>query len=580
MRISQAMDHNLTLISTIAASFGLALVFGYLAVRIKLPSLVGYLVAGIVVGPFSPGYVADVQLATQLAEMGVMLLMFGVGLHFSFEDLLSVRRIALPGAIAQILIATLMGMMLSNFWGWSLGAGIVFGLSLSVASTVVLIKALESAEILESMNGRIAVGWLVVEDLVLILVLVLLPPLAVLMGGHSTARVDENTYGMGVTLALTLGKIGLFIVFMLVVGRRLFPWILWKVARTGSRELFTLCVVTAALGIAYGSALLFNVSFALGAFFAGMVLRGSALSYRAAEESLPLRDAFSVLFFVSVGMLFNPRVVIDYPFQVFAVVSIIIFGKSLAAFFIVLLFRYPLKTALIVSASLAQIGEFSFILASLGLSLGLLPQQGQNLILAGAIISIALNPLVFKSINSLQSWIGLRPKLARLLERTGGALAILPATVEPKQVTGHVVLIGYGSVGRNIFQTLSDHHLSILVVDQNRERIEALRANGINAVAGDATEAFVLIQAHIARARYVVVAVPGAFNVRKVMETARTLNPNICAIIRSHSDEEAKLLRKENIGNVFVGEHELAVSMSSHVLKHHDGLEQLKNSVQ
>jgi len=574
------MDHNLTLISTIAASFGLALVFGYLAVRIKLPSLVGYLVAGIVVGPFSPGYVADVQLATQLAEMGVMLLMFGVGLHFSFEDLLSVRRIALPGAIAQILIATLMGMMLSNFWGWSLGAGIVFGLSLSVASTVVLIKALESAEILESMNGRIAVGWLVVEDLVLILVLVLLPPLAVLMGGHSTARVDENTYGMGVTLALTLAKIGLFIVFMLVVGRRLFPWILWKVARTGSRELFTLCVVTAALGIAYGSALLFNVSFALGAFFAGMVLRGSALSYRAAEESLPLRDAFSVLFFVSVGMLFNPRVVIDYPFQVFAVVSIIIFGKSLAAFFIVLLFRYPLKTALIVSASLAQIGEFSFILASLGLSLGLLPQQGQNLILAGAIISIALNPLVFKSINSLQSWIGLRPKLARLLERTGGALAILPATVEPKQVTGHVVLIGYGSVGRNIFQTLSDHHLSILVVDQNRERIEALRANGINAVAGDATEAFVLIQAHIARARYVVVAVPGAFNVRKVMETARTLNPNICAIIRSHSDEEAKLLRKENIGNVFVGEHELAVSMSSHVLKHHDGLEQLKNSVQ
>ena len=361
--------HGADLITTIAAALGMALVFGFLAVRVKLPALAGYLLAGIVIGPFTPGFVADTALASQLAEIGVILLMFGVGLHFSLEDLLSVKKIALPGAIVQIAAATAMGAALATWWGWGLTAGIVFGLSLSTASTVVLLKALESRGILATPNGRIAVGWLVVEDLAMVLILVLLPPLAEIASGTSAASPGS----LASTLALTVGKVALFIALMLAVGRRFFPWVLWQVARTGSRELFTLCVVGAALGIAYGSSALFGVSFALGAFFAGMVLRESALSYRAAEESLPLRDAFAVLFFVSVGMLFDPGVLLEQPLQVLSVVAIIVFGKSLAAFLLVLAFRYPLNTALTVSASLAQIGEFAFILIGLGVALGVVP---------------------------------------------------------------------------------------------------------------------------------------------------------------------------------------------------------------
>ncbi|MDO9468962.1 MAG: cation:proton antiporter, partial [Thiobacillus sp.] len=350
------MPHSVELITTIAAALGLALIFGFVAVRLKLPALIGYLLAGIVIGPYTPGFVADAALAGQLAEIGVMLLMFGVGLHFSLDDLLSVKKIALPGAVVQIAVATAMGMGLAHWWGWDLMAGVVFGLSLSVASTVVLLKALESRGVLATPNGRIAVGWLVVEDLVMVLVLVLLPPLAATLGSDAGTT---DLSSLLTTLAITLGQVALFIVLMLVVGRRVFPWLLWQVARTGSRELFTLCVVAAALGIAYGSSAVFGVSFALGAFFAGMVLRESSLSYRAAEESLPLRDAFAVLFFVSVGMLFDPNVLTEQPLQVLAVVAIIVFGKSLAAFLLVLAFRYPLNTALTVSASLAQIGEFS-----------------------------------------------------------------------------------------------------------------------------------------------------------------------------------------------------------------------------
>src|SRR3990172_9283675 len=356
---------------------------GFIPVRLKLPALVGYLIAGIVIGPATPGFVADLELSSQLAEIGVMLLMFGVGLHFSLKDLLAVRRIALPGALVQMTVTTLLGVGVTALWGWSLAAGIVLGLSLSVASTVVLLRALESRGMLDTVNGRIAVGWLVVEDLVTVLVLVLLPPLSLWLGAD--ARIPAAGTGgrnLLITLALTLGQVAVFIALMLIVGRRVFPWLLWQIAGTGSRELFTLCVIAAAVGIAYGSAELFGVSFALGAFFAGMVLRESALSYRAAEESLPLRDAFAVLFFVSVGMLCDPRVWLEQPMQVLAVVAIIVFGKSLAAFLLVLAFRYPLNTALTVSASLAQIGEFSFILAALGVSLGLLPLEGQNLILA------------------------------------------------------------------------------------------------------------------------------------------------------------------------------------------------------
>jgi CPA2 family monovalent cation:H+ antiporter-2 len=561
------VPHDVTLITTIAAALGLALVMGFIAARLKLPVLVGYLIAGILIGPATPGFVADVELSNQLAEIGVMLLMFGVGLHFSLDDLLAVRRIALPGAIVQITVATLLGMGVAALWGWSLAGGLVFGLSLSVASTVVLLRALENRGILESVNGRIAVGWLVVEDLVTVLVLVLLPPLSLWLGGNAGPSAGSGDRSLLTTLALTLGQVSFFIALMLIGGRRLFPWLLWQIAGTGSRELFTLCVVAAAVGIAYGSSELFGVSFALGAFFAGMVMRESPLSYRAAEESLPLRDAFSVLFFVSVGMLFDPHVLINQPFRVLVVIAIIIFGKSLAAFFLVLLFRYPLNTALTVSASLAQIGEFSFILAGLGVSLGLLPEEGQSFILAGAIISIALNPLVFQAIEPAQAWIRSRSKLAQTLERPDDPLAVLPMTVELTRLTGQVVLVGYGRVGRRIGEALTANGISFVVAEANREIVEQLRASGIAAVSGDATDPTVLIQAHVQRARMLVIATPDTLDVRRMTEIARTVNPRIETVVRTHSEEEAALLEKENTGKVFFGEHELAIAMTRHVLE-------------
>ncbi len=555
------MPHSATLITMIAAGFGLALVFGFIAVRLRLPALVGYLVAGILIGPHSPGFVADPAIAGQLAEIGVMLLMFGVGLHFSMRDLLAVGRIAVPGALLQMLIATMLGSGLALWWGWSIGGGIVFGLALSVASTVVFLKAIESHGAMDSVNSRIAIGWLVVQDLIMVLVLVLLPPLA---GDQSVPHAGEPNLLMALTQ--TIGWMGLFVLLMLVFGRRFFPWVLWRVAHTNSRELFTLCVVAAAVGIAYISSAVFGVSFALGAFIAGMVLRESKLSYRAAQESLPLRDAFSVLFFVSIGMLFDPRVLIDLPMQVLAVVGIIVVGKSLAAFVLVLLFRYPLNTALTVSASLAQIGEFSFILAGLGVHLGVLPVQGQNLILAGALISIAINPLVFQVIEPAQKWIRARSRLARALERSDDPLAELPMTVHSDYVTGHVVLVGYGRVGRRVGEALAAQGLRFVVADENRELVEDLRERGVHAVAGNAAEPEVLIQAHIARAGMLVIATPDTFHVRRMIEIARMLNPAIDTVVRTHSDAEAALLREENAGMVFIGEHELARGMIRHVL--------------
>jgi monovalent cation:H+ antiporter-2, CPA2 family len=556
------MPHSVSLISTIAAGLSLALIFGFIAARLKLPPLVGYLIAGIIIGPATPGFVADVELSAQLAEIGVMLLMFGVGLHFSIDDLLSVRRIALPGAIVQIAAATLMGVGVTRLWGWTLLAGIVFGLALSVASTVVLLRALEDRGALETVNGRIAVGWLVVEDLVMVLVLVLLPALSLWLGGSGAA----GKHSLLTTIAITVGYIALFVALMLVVGRRLFPKLLWQIARTGTRELFTLCVVAVAVGIAYASAELFGVSFALGAFFAGMVMRESPLSYRAAEESLPLREAFSVLFFVSVGMLFDPQVLFQEPLHVLAVLAIIILGKSAAAFGLVLLFRYPLNTALTVSASLAQIGEFSFILAGLGVSLKLMPEEGQSLILAGAIISIALNPLVFRAIEPAQAWIRARSKLAQALERPDDPLAVLPMTVELTRLTGQVVLVGYGRVGRRIGEALTAKGISFVVAEENREIVERLRERGIPAVSGDAADPNVLIQAHVHRARMLIIATPDTLDVRRMIEIARTVNPRIETVVRTHSEEEAELLEKENAGKVFLGEHELARSIIEHVL--------------
>ena len=561
------MPHSFTLITTIAVSFGLALLMGVIANRLKLPVLVGYLTAGVIMSANTPGFVADMELSGQLAEIGVILLMFGVGLHFSLKDLLAVRRIALPGALVQISVATAFGAAVALSWGWNPAISIVYGVSLSTASTVVLLRALEQRGLLKSVNGSIAVGWLIVEDVAMVLVLVLLPPLADwLHSDMSGATTDVSSLSLLISVLFTFGKVAIFIALMLVVGRRVFPRLLWYVASTNSNELFILSVIAVAIGIAYGSAMLFGVSFALGAFFAGMVMRESDLSHRAAHESLPLRDAFSVLFFVSVGMLFDPDILIKQPFHLVATLGIIIIVKSLAAFLLVLAFRYPLNTALTVSASLAQIGEFSFILAGLGVSLGLLPVEAQSLILAAAFISITLNPLIFKLVEPAQAWIRSRSGVARILERSDDPLAELPTTVTSSYVTNHVVLVGYGRVGGHIGETLRKESVPLVVAEQNRETVEGLRKRGIHAVAGDAAEPAVLIQAHIARAAMLVIAVPDTLRARRMIETARILNPPVGIIVRTHNEEEAALLRKESGGMVFLGEHELAFSMVRHVL--------------
>lgn len=558
------MTHHLPLISTIASALGLALVFGVIAARLKLPALVGYLLAGVIIGPFTPGFVADGEIAAELAEIGVMLLMFGVGLHFSLADLLSVKKIAIPGAILQIVAATMMGAGLAWYWGWSTGAALVFGLSLSVASTVVLLRALDASGSLDSMNGKIAVGWLVVEDLAMVLVLVLLPPLAAWLNSDSSSA--QNSAGLWSALLLTLFKVAAFVVLMMVVGKRVFPKLLWLVSELGSRELFTLCTVAAAVSIAYAASALFGVSFALGAFFAGMVMRESEYSHRAAEESLPLREAFAVLFFVSVGMLFDPAVLLQRPLQVALVVAIIVAGKSLVALALVLALRYPLNTALTVSASLAQIGEFSFILASLGVSLGLLTQVGQSLVLAGAIISIALNPLLFKLIAPLQNWLLRRSEWARSLEKPHDPLAQLPVSTAATFLSGQVVLVGYGRVGRRIAAAMQAQQIPFVIAEANRQLVEQLRQAGIAAVSGDAADPAVLIQAHIARASMLVIASPDSLSIRQMIKAAKTLNPAIEIVVRTHNEEEAQLLQSEAGQQVFFGEAELAKTMGHHIL--------------
>jgi CPA2 family monovalent cation:H+ antiporter-2 len=557
------MEHNVPLIATLAGAFGLALLLGFIAVRLKLPALVGYLVAGVIVGPFTPGLEADLELTQQLAEVGVMLLMFGVGLHFALDELLSVRRIALPGAIIQMFAATAIGTALAQWWGWPLGASIVLGLALSVASTVVLLKALERDGTLATMSGRIAVGWLVVQDLAMVVILVLLPPIAAAMNGEA-----GSTRDLAISIGRTLGSVVLFTVLMVVIGRRAFPALLALVARTGSRELFTLCVVAAAIGIAYAAGVLFGVSYALGAFLAGMMLQESEFSQRAADESLPLRDAFSVLFFVSVGMLFDPSVIWREPLEVAGVLAAIALGNALPAFLIVLGFRYPLNTALTVAAGLAQIGEFSFILAGLGLSVGLLPVEGQNLILAGAVVSIALNPAIFGLIDPVQQWMLKRSRLARLMERRTDRLAELPHSISSQALTGHVLIVGYGRVGRRIGDALRAQGIPIVVAEQNREIVSQLRAEGINAVSGDASaDPAVLIQAHVARARALVIATPDAAASQAMLDVAQKLRPGIVCVVRTHSDDEATLIRgviKE--GEVLMGEEELATGMTRAVL--------------
>jgi CPA2 family monovalent cation:H+ antiporter-2 len=526
------------LIVTMAAAFGLALLFGFAAAKAKLPALVGYLLAGVLIGPFTPGFVADTALAQQLAEIGVMLLMFGVGLHFSIDDLLAVRRIALPGAVVQMAVATAMGAALALAWGWPLAGALVFGIALSVASTVVLLRALETRGQLATPNGQIAVGWLVVEDLAMVLVLVLLPVLVVPAAGGQAPWL---------LIGQTLLAVAAFVALMLLGGRRLLPWLLWQVAGTGSRELFTLAVVAAALGIAYGAASLFGVSVALGAFFAGLVLRESEFSHRAAEESLPLRDAFAVLFFVSVGMLFDPRVLVERPLQVAAVTAVIMLGKSLAAAALVLALRHPLNTALTVSASLAQIGEFSFMLAALGGQLGVLPAEGGSLIVAGALLSIALNPLLFAAVEPLQGALQRRSAWLRRREAPIDPLAELPARTEARFLARHVVLVGCGEVGRAVAHALAAQQVPFVAVDANRERVEQMRAQGWAAVYGDAAQPEVLVQAHIAEAGLLLVAIADSAGLQPMLLTARTLNPSIPVIARAYGDEDAARMRAAGV---------------------------------
>ncbi|MCH7330124.1 cation:proton antiporter [Acinetobacter modestus] len=559
------MPHDVDLIILLAVGFGIALIFGYIAARLRLPPLIGYLVAGIIISPNTPGIVADIHLANQLAELGVMFLMFGVGMHFSLNDLLLVRRIALPGAILQIAVATLLGVAVSMFWGWSFGSSLIFGLSLSCASTVVLLKALSDRGLLDSVNGKIAVGWLLVEDLVMVLVLVLLPATAVLLGGHPLAGTDTSQ-NIWITIGLTLLKVTGFIAFMLIIGKRLIPKIMQLVARLGSRELFTLTVVAAAVSIAYGSYAIFGVSMALGAFFAGMVVKESDFSHRAEEETLSLREIFAILFFVSVGMLFDPKILIEQPLHILAVVAIIMIGKTLAAMALVLFFRYPINTALTVGASLAQIGEFSFILATLGLSLGLLTPDAQNLILAGALFSITLNSFVFSAIEPAQRWIRERSHLARLLERSGDPLAMLPDEVDQAYLRDQVVIIGYGGVGRRISENLMQQNIKVVIAEENREIVEKLRAQGMAAVSGEATEPYVLIQAHIQHARLLVISPMDILDIHRIVDIAQQLNPQIQVLICAESKEEAAVIRDENIGEVFYAKEEMAKNMSHHIL--------------
>ena len=534
--------HHTSLIATICAGLGLAFVFGAIANRFKLPVLVGYLVAGVIVGPFTPGYVADQELAPQLAEIGVILLMFGVGLHFSVKDLMAVRKIAIPGAVVQILAATVMGIGLAHLLGWTLAAGIVFGLALSVASTVVLLRALQERRLIETDRGRIAVGWLIVEDLAMVLALVLLPALSGILGGEAPPPGPGGVLG---AFAMTIGKVAAFVAFMLIVGRRVIPWILHRIAHTGSRELFRLAVLAIALGVAFGSAALFGVSFALGAFFAGMIMAESELSQQAANETLPLRDAFAVLFFVSIGMLFNWSVILREPLAVLATLAIIVIGKSLAAYLIVVAFKRPKSVALTISASLAQIGEFSFILAGLGVSLKLLPKEGQDLVLAGAILSILLNPLLFAILD----------RVLVKLEKRGGAAPAPASAAQP-----HGVLVGYGRVGKTVAEGLKGR-MPLVVIEDEGERADELRAAGFEVVQGNAVRPEVLLQAGLAEATHLFVAVPSPFEAARIIEQAKAANPNAKIIARAYTDADVDLLTQMGATHALIGEQEIARGM-------------------
>ena len=540
------MPHDTSLITMLVGGFVLAFVLGALARRAHLSPLVGYLVAGIIAGPYTPGFVGDQELAPQLAEIGVILLMFGVGLHFSWRDLMSVRNIALPGALAQIAVATTLGWGMARWLGWSHGAGIVFGLSLSCASTVVLLRALEDRRLVETNRGRIAVGWLIVEDIACVLALVLMPALA------GSAGADA---GLGRSLLVTFAKVAAFGAVILLVGRKLVPWLLERVAGTGSRELFTLCVLAIALGVAFGSAALFGVSFALGAFFAGMLLAESEFSHQAASETLPLRDAFAVLFFVSVGMLFDPAILVEHPFEVLFTCLIIVVGKSAAAYGIVRAFGKPHSTALLISTSLAQIGEFSFILAGLGLSLGIIDKEAQDLVLAGALLSIMINPLLF-------AWLDRRQQHA--VEPDPRNYIAEPPV--PEDLSGHVILVGFGRVGSELGRVLVDAGVPVVVVDGEDALVDRARASGIPSIRGNAVHPAVLAEALPERAHTALLAIPNPLEAGEIIARLREANPSLTIVARGHSDGEVKYLLERGADAAVMAERELAHSLAEMVL--------------
>jgi CPA2 family monovalent cation:H+ antiporter-2 len=567
LQSEKLLDHNITVITTIAAAFIAALCLGFLAEKIKVPALVGYLVAGIVIGPANLGFSADTDIAAQLSDIGIMLLMFGVGLHFSPSELLSVKRVAVPGALIQMAVTTSVGAGIAWFWGWGLAPSLIFGLCLACASTVVLLKSLEVRGELDSMGGRIAVGWLVVQDLVTVLALVLLPPFAAIIGGTkaTTVAVSTGSTSLWLTVGHTLLLVGAFVALMFIVGKRVLPWLLWQVAKTGSRELFTLAVVTTAIGIALGATAFFNVSFALGAFVAGTVMRESEFSHRAAEETLPLRDAFSVLFFVSIGMMVDPAIFIEQPGRILVVVMVVMFVNFASAVAIVIANRYPLSTALSIGASLGQIGEFSIILAGLALGLGIIQSEVMNLVLAAVLLSIAFNTLLFKAVEPARRWVLSRSAVARRLDQRQDPTAALPMSTDRKYLEGQLVLVGYGRVGKRIGQALVERSIPYVIVEQSRERVEALREEGLAAVSGDLGDPSVLIQAHIAKASMLVIATPDTVHVRQMVETARLLNPSIEVIVRTHSEDESELLAADGFGKIFFGEDELAKGMVRHI---------------
>jgi monovalent cation:H+ antiporter-2, CPA2 family len=555
------MQHHTPLIGTIVAGLVLAFLFGTVANRVRVSPLVGYLLAGVLVGPYTPGYLADQPIASELAEIGVILLMFGVGLHFSLKDLLSVKAIAIPGAIAQMVVATTLGIILAKFLGWTWGAGFVFGLALSVASTVVLTRSLQERRLLETERGRIAVGWLVVQDLTMILALVLIPTLSGILSGATNDAVSltDLLRAIGVTFAKVLG----FIVLMLLVGRRVIPEILHYVVHTGSRELFRLAVLAIALGVAYGAAELFGISFALGAFFAGMMLSESTLSQRAAEESLPLRDAFAVLFFVSVGMLFDPAILLRSSLSLVGVLFIILVFNPIAAYLIVRIFRHPMATGLTISASLAQIGEFSFILAGLGITLKILPQQGQDLILAGAIISILVNPFYFAIIMHLKTRLKLidsiGAKRAPMVEREGEEL---PVT----SLINHAVIVGFGRVGSILGERFRKENRPYLVIEERKQIADRAHKQGVEVISGNAADPHVIKAANLAAARWLFIAIPDGFEAGQVAEQASKANPKLDIIARAHSDDEFEHLQKHKANFIIMGEREIAFGMLEHAL--------------